>query len=218
MAARFRRKDLKRPDAFVSTSQLAFEWAITHQRNLLIGVSAVVGVLVAIAALGSLQTARRRQANEELAIALRPLQAENYPDAATQLRTVADAWRSTPTGQVARLYAAGAQLAAGNPDIAAADLRLALDEPAAADYLAQQAALNLGFALEIKNDLAGAADQYGRAAKEPGPYRSLALLREARVQDKLGKRDRAEEAYEAFIRDFPSAPEVPLAEARLAAK
>jgi len=216
MAQRFRRKDLKRPDAFVSTSQQAVTWGMTHQRNLMIAGGAAVLLLVLIGGMGALNVARTRQANEELASALGPFSAEKYADAATQLRAVADSWSSTDVGKIARLYAADAQIAAGSPAQAVPDLEKALKNPPPADYLTQQAALNLGVALESKEDLAGAADNYAKAAAIKGPYRSLALLRQGRVAEKLGDNKRAEEAYEAFVRDFPKAPEVEVVEARLA--
>lgn len=217
MAQRFRRKDLKRPDAFVSTSQQAVTWGMTHQRNLMLAVGAVVLVLVLIAGMGALNVARTRQANEELASALGPFSAEKYADAATQLRAVADSWSSTDVGKIARLYAADAQIAAGTPDQAVADLQTALKNPPPADYLTQQAALNLGVALESKDDLNGAAENYAKAAEMKGPYRGLALLRHGRVAEKLGDKKRAVEAYEAFVRDYPKAPEVDVVEARIAA-
>jgi len=213
--ARFRRKDLKRPDVFVSGSQRAIQWAMEHQRNLLIGAGAVLAALVIVAAISASNAARRRQANDELANALTTFHDQNYPDAATQLRTVADTWSSTSVANIARLYAADALLEAGNPDLAVTALNTVLDDPPPAEYLRQQAALNLGYALETKQDLAAAADNYAKAAALGGPYRSLALLREARLREQLGDKKRAEEVYETFIQDFPSAPEVEVVEARL---
>jgi predicted negative regulator of RcsB-dependent stress response len=213
--ARFRRKDLKRPDVFVSTSQRVLEWAMTHQRNLMIGGGTVLAVLLVIGAVSMSNAARQRQANEELANALATLQARNYPDAATQLRTVADSWSSTAIGKLARLYAADAQLEAGNPDLAAADLKTLLADPPPADYLEQQAALNLGYSFEAKQDYAGAAESYAKAAAMRGPYRALALQREGRVREQLGDKERAEKAYETFLQEFPNAPEVKVIEARL---
>jgi predicted negative regulator of RcsB-dependent stress response len=213
---RFRRKDLKRPDAFVTTSEQLITWALEHQRNLAIAGGAIAVVLALIAGAGALNAARTRQANEELASALGPFLTEQYAEAATQLRTVADSWASTDVGRIARLYAADAQLAAGNTEQAANDLQAALADPPPADYLTQQAALNLGTALESKGDLAAAADQYAKAAGMEGPYRGLALLRQGRACEKLGDKKRAVEAYEAFVRDFPEAPEADIAEARLA--
>jgi predicted negative regulator of RcsB-dependent stress response len=213
--ARFRRKDLKRPDVFVSTTQRFLEWAITHQRNLLIGGGGILAVLLVLGAISLSNAARQRQANEELSRALATLRAENYPDAATQLRTVADSWSSTAVGKLARLYAADAQLEAGNPDLAATDLNTLLADPPPADYLEQQAALNLGYSLEAKQDYAGAADSYAKAAAISGPYRALSLQREGRMREQLGDKERAEKVYETFLQDFPEAAEVKVIEAKL---
>jgi outer membrane protein assembly factor BamD (BamD/ComL family) len=183
-----------------------------HQRNLMIAGGVLVAALAIAAAIGASNAARRRQANEELANALTTLRAQNYAQAATQLRTVADSWGSSEVAKIARLLAADAQLEVGNPEVAATDLRIVLADPPPAEYLEQQASLNLGQALESKQDLGGAADNYAKAAGLSGPYRSIALLREARLREQLGDKSRAEELYETYVRDFPQAPEVAIAE------
>lgn len=199
----------------MTTSQRAIEWAITHQQGLMIAASVLVAVLIGVAVVSANNAANRRQANEELGNALVAFRAGNFPDAATQLRGVADTWSSNVVGKIARLYAVDAQLEAGNPDLAVTDLTALLADPPPAEYLQQQARLNLGSALEAKQDLAAAGDNYAEAAAMSGPYRALALLREARVREQLGDKKRAEEVYETFVRDFPSAPEIEVVEARL---
>lgn len=201
----------------MSTSRRVLEWASSHQRELTIGAIVALGILVLIGGYGALNTARQRQANEDLAGALGAFRAERYAEAAAQLSTVAEAWSSTGAGKLARLYAADAQLAAGQSEAAERELQKSLDDPLAAEYLKQQAALNLGVALEQKKDLAGAAEHYTKAAEMPGPYRALALLRAARARDQLADKERAVELYETFVRDFPGAPDVEVVEARLRA-
>lgn len=213
--ARFRRKDLKRPDAFVTTSQRVFAWALSHQREFLLAGGLAAAVLVVVGGYSAYSGAQHRQANEDLARALAPLRAEKYDEAATQLTSVADTWSSTGAGRIARLYAADAEIAAGRPERAAAELQKALAGALPADYLHQQAALNLGLALEQKQDIKGAAEHYDRAAAMQGPYRALALLRAARMRERLEQRKRAVELYETFLREFPAAPEAEFVEARL---
>ena len=215
--ARFRRKDLKRPDVFLTTSQRIIEWGISHQRELAIAGATAIAALLLIAGYGVLSSARMRQANEELGVALNEFRAERFAAAAPQLATVADGWTSIDVGTVARLYAADAYLAAGNPAEAKKQLEKALSNPLPAAYLNQQAVLNLGLALERENDLVAAADQYRKALEMDGPYRALALLREARAREKLSDKDRAEELYETFIAEFPGQPEVQVLEAKLGA-
>jgi tetratricopeptide (TPR) repeat protein len=202
---RFRRKDLKRPDEFVSAGQQALAWAQANVR-LLSRVGVVVALVgVVIAGFVSVRGARDRQANEDLSLALGAFRAGNYSAAATQLADVASRWHSTPSGRIATLYAASADLKANNFDSAALLLQDALDARQWPIYLQQQALVSLAFALERKGDTAKAAARYAEAAALQGPYTADAILGEARCREALGEGDAARKLYQRFVREFPQA-------------
>ena len=212
---RFRRRDLKRPDEFVSRGRQLIAWAQANGRLLSRVGGAVVAVAVIVAGIWSVRGARSRQANEDLSRALGEFRAGHYAQAATQLADVANRWQSTSPGRVAMLYAANADLMVSNFDSAAALLQDTVDARQWPPYLRQQALVNLAFALEGKGDRQTAAARYAEAVEVGGPYTPLAILGEARSREELGDTESAQKLYERFAREFPQAPENELVSAKI---
>jgi outer membrane protein assembly factor BamD (BamD/ComL family) len=213
---RFRRKDLKRPDEFVSRGNQFMEWAQENGR--LLGYAGGGVVVVALIILGVLaaRTARLRQANEDLSGALAEFRNAHYGEAATQLSEVADRWQATNAGRIAGLYAGSANLKADNFDRATTLLQNVVNAPDWPSYLRQEALLDLGYAFESKNDLQNAAARFSEASALEGPYVAMAVLGEARCREAAGEKDKARALYERFTREFPQAPEVEFIEAKVA--
>ena len=213
---RFRRRDLKRPDEFVSRGRQLIAWSQANGRLLARGGAGVVAVVVIAAGIWSVRGARARQANEDLSRALSEFRAGHYAQAATQLADVANRWQSTAPGRVATLYAANADILANNFDTAAALLQDTSDAQRWPPYLQQQALVSLAFALEGKGDRQTAEARYGEAVTLGGPYTALAILGQARCREGLGDSAGARKLYECFAREFPQAPENDLVSAKLA--
>ena len=213
---RFRRKDLKRPDEFVTRGRAYLDWAPNNLQTLMWVGGGFLVVIVIVAGFFSLRTARVRQANEDLGQALTGFQAGRYAEAAGQLAAVAERWQSTPVGRIAALYAAQAEVNANNVDAANTRLHdvIAAEQ---APYLRQQAFVDLGFVLEQKADMAGAAEQYAQAAAMDGPYTATALLGEARCREQAGEKDKARTLYERFVQQFSQAPEIEVVQTKIAA-
>jgi len=215
---RFRRKDLRRPDEFVNRGNQFIVWARSNTRVLWQAGGAVLAVVLVIGGFYSVRGARARQANDDLSQALGEFRAGHYGPAATQLGQVASRWQSTPAGNVATLYAANADLKANDFESATVLLQGAL--PAAdtwPPYLRQQALLALAYALERKGDLPGAVARYSEAGALEGAYTSTAVLGEARCREQAGEKDAARKLYERFVREFPQASEIEVANSKLAA-
>lgn len=212
---RFRRKDLKRPDEFVSRGRQVLDW--TGQNARLLGWSGCGAAAVVLLILGfvSMRGARARQANEDLSHALADFRDGRYATAATQLTDVAHRWQGTPAGRIAGLYAANANLKSDNFETATVVLQDVLDKDNWPPYLRQQALVVLGYALEHKADMATAASRYAEASGLDGPYAAAALLGEARCREQLGEKDRARDLYQRFTHDFPDAPQSDLVSGKL---
>ena len=214
---RFRRKDLKRPDEFVTRGRAVLQWATDNVQTLSWGIGGCAVAVLVVAGFFSLRTARARQANEDLTQALTGFHAGRYREAANQLAGVAERWQSTPIGRIASLYAAQAEVKANNGEAASTRLRDVLAAAEPASYLHQQALVDLAFVLEGKGDLAAAADQYAQAAAAAGPYTATALLGEARCREQAGEKDKARTLYERFAQEFSQAPEIEVVQAKIAA-
>ena len=212
---RFRRKDLKRPDEFVSHGWQLLTWAAEHSRKLSWGVAAVAVVALLIAAVGAIRSARMRQANEDLGRALVDFRAGQYAIAAKQLGEVANRWRGTAAGRLAALYAANAELKSDNLAAATELLQELVANRDWPGYLQQQALFDLGMALERNGDTGGAATRYQEAAALEGPYVAPAVLAEARCREQLGEKDKAQVLYQRYAHDFPGGAEADVVAAKL---
>ncbi len=213
---RFKRKDLKRPDEFVSRGFQVLTWGRENARVLSWAVGGAALVALVVTGFLSVRSARVRQANEDLGRALGEFRAGHYAAAATQLADVGSRWHATAAGDIAGLYAANANLKANNVETATVvlqDVLNARDWPA---YLRQQALVDLAYALEQKGEAEAAAGRYAEAATLDGPYTPLAVLGEARMRERLGQKDQALALYERFVREFPQAPEADVVSAKAA--
>ena len=213
---RFRRKDLKRPDEFVSRGRQLLRWGGENTRLLSRVGGALALVIVAVGGFFSVRAARLRQANDDLDRALGAFRAGHYGQAATQLSEVASRWGATTPGRVATLYAASADIQANNFESAVLLLQDGLDARQWPSYLQQQALVNLAYALERKGDAAAAASRYDEASGMQGPYTPSAILGAARCREQLGDRENARKAYERLVREYPQAPEIDVVTAKLA--
>jgi tetratricopeptide (TPR) repeat protein len=213
---RFRRKDLKRPDKFVSRGRQLLVWVGENRRRVTQVAAGIAVVAVLVTGFFSVRGARARQANEDLSRGLVELHNGNYSQAATHLADVASRWGATAPGRIATLYAASADIRASNFETAALLLQDVVAEPQWPPYLRQQALTNLAFALERKGDLAAAAGRYAEASGVQGPYTALAIVGEARCREGLGDKEAARKLYERLTREFPQASENELISAKMA--
>jgi tetratricopeptide (TPR) repeat protein len=212
---RFRRKDLKRPDEFVSRGRQVLDWGTENARLLSWSAAGVAALVLLVMGFTAIRNARVRQANEDLSHALADFHDGRYAQAATQLADVASRWQSTSAGRIAALYAANADLNANDFETATVLLQEALSAHDWPSYLKQEALVDLGYALEQKGDATGAADRYAQAAALEGPYTAQALLGEARCREQTGEKDKARQLYQQLQRDFPQSTEGEAAAAKL---
>lgn len=212
---RFRRKDLKRPDEFLTQGWQLLTWAAENTRQLSWGLAGIAAVALLATGFVSLRNARMRQANEDLGRALGEFRAGHFAQAATQLADVAGRWQSTGPGRIAALYAANAQLKSQNLDAAVTAFQGLAGTQEWPSYLQQEVVIGLASALERKNETANAATHYQQAAGLDGPYRAAAILGEARCREQMGEKEKVRELYKRFQLDFPDAPEADLVSAKL---
>jgi predicted negative regulator of RcsB-dependent stress response len=216
-SARIRRKDLKRPDEFLTLTSQALEWARANQRTLVVAGIAAVLIVVGVSGFIALRRARQRDANADLARALISYRDDKPSDAAKQLSEVSQRWPSTAAGEFAALVAADAELRAANAKAAIAGFESVLAAPELPPYLRQQAVLGYGAALEQQGQAKEALAKYSEAAETDGPYKAQAMLAAARVHDALGQHSEAVALYQKLQQDFPDVAKREGVELKLAA-
>ena len=205
---RIRRKDLRKPDEFVTATRSALTWTTQHMQ-VAAGVGGAILVLLLVLALTSaFRSARLRDANGDLARAMATLRASNLAGAKTELREVAKRWESTPIASLASVLAANTEVRAGDADAAISAIEPLLapsnDLP---PYLRQQLLAAWGAALVAKGSWKEAADKYAAAGQIDGPYTGDALLGEARAREKAGDTEKAKELYRKLYDQFPDQPQ-----------
>lgn len=205
---RIRRKDLKKPDEFVTATRRALLWATQHSQTMAVVGGGLLVVLIVLAVSTAFRTARMRDANGDLARAMATLRAANLGAAKNELQEVARRWQSTPISNLAAVLAANTELRSGNTDgaIAAIDELLGPthDLP---PYLRQQLFVAWGAALAGKGAWKEAAEKYMSAAAAEGPYTGDAILGEARARERAGETERAKELYRKLYEQFPDQPQ-----------
>jgi hypothetical protein len=216
VATRTLRKELRRPDEFVTLTSRAVQYAQSHQTTAAwIGAAIVVAVLGSLALMSFRQT-RWEQANTAIARAMSLFNENKIPEATAAF----EAFASEPSNpeefvEVARLYSAQAALRQG--EFAKAAAGFSAVSGGLNGFLQQRALLSHAFALEGSGQHDDAAAHFRRAADAGGPYTATAVLGTARNLDRAGKKSEAREAYNKYATDFPEAPLVDVAEARAAA-
>lgn len=206
--ARLRRKDIKRPDEFITLTARGVAWARQHQTTVVWVAAGIIGLLLVVGISVAYQGARLRDANADLARALVKFEANDFPAASTELIDVFARWSGTRVAPIAGLIGANAAIDAGDPDRAITELgKVQAQASSLPGYVQQQILLAWGVALETKGEWLEAAEKYKQAAAMAGPYAGDALLGEARVRELGGENARARELYRQAYEQFPDLPQ-----------
>lgn len=215
MATKILRKELRRPDEFVTATNRVLHYVQEHQRLSAWLAGGAIAVVIAVIAVVSFRHTRMEQANTNLARAISLFNENKLPEAIKAFDEMAGQ-TSNPEEfvEIARLYSAQAQLKLG--EFARAGAGFDGVEGGLEGFLAQRALLNHAFALEGNQQFEDAARHFSQAASAGGPYTAIAVLGEARNWDRLGDKPKAKEAYQKYASQFPDAPEKAVVESRLA--
>ncbi|MBI5968320.1 MAG: tetratricopeptide repeat protein [Deltaproteobacteria bacterium] len=206
-----RKKLLKEPDEFISTTGKILQFLRERRRQMAIyGIIALAVVASAFAGYSYLrwqegkaqaiqqqafqfyQEASRRGDNPEG-------EKENYQKALEKFREALSVYSWGRTAQVARIYIGYCHYALKEYDQALASYSQCLDGPF------QPMAFNgMGYSYEAKGDFAKALDNYQKNAEEDGnPYQEEGLLGIARCYEALNQQQKALGAYQKSLSRNP---------------
>jgi hypothetical protein len=205
---RLRRKELKQPDEFLTLTAKALIWGRAHPQFVTWGGFGLLVVSIAVFVVVSFQSARNNDSNTDLGRAMLAHPGEQSSEAAKAFAEVAQRWPSTPAGKVAAILAANADLRQGDEARGTDVLKQVLDaSDGLPQYIRQELLFDWGYALERGEAWNDAAEKYAAAAALPGPFAGPALLGEARVRERAGDKERAQQLYAAFVEKFPDLPD-----------
>ncbi|HEY8515636.1 MAG TPA: tetratricopeptide repeat protein [Candidatus Binatia bacterium] len=211
---RFRRKDLRQPDEFISLSRRAIEWGQQNLRLVQIGAAGLLGVLLLVGAITWYVQARAERAARAYYGANELFKREQWGEAYESFRAVANDYGSTSYGRLAKLYAGRAAMKAGKPAEAVPMLREFANQ-APDPALEQLALVELAAALEASGDASSARTELERAVAIDGPAKPEAQISLARLAEAAGEKDKAIELYQKYLEEDPDGASAELARMRL---
>jgi tetratricopeptide (TPR) repeat protein len=232
---RISRKELKQPDEFVSFWATAFEFARIHQREMFIGASVVVVLFLLVWAGTAYSKKKETTASGLLAQAQSLLQpspaakaamaaAEEPPvDAASReraleiLEEVVEDYRRTKACRVGRILLGQLYFENGDYDKAIVTYEGFLESRDRKPELTAMAWEGLAYSHEAKGEFAKALASYERMGESAlTNVQGWAYMGVARCSEKLGKPEKALEAYRSLLADHPQHPRAAEARASIA--
>lgn len=233
---RITRKDIKRPDEFITFSARAIEFAQAHTREIIIGVASVLALGLLIWAVSAYSNKKEAQASRLLAQAQallhpisteaeagQPVPAEPQADpeeaarALALLQDVAENYKRTEAGKVARILLGQRYYEEGDYDAAIDTYEAFLKKANPKPELKAMAREGLAYAHEAKEDFAQAAICYEQLSKSSlTNVQGWACLGMARCYERLGEVQKATDAYRTLLADHPQHPKAEEARANIA--
>jgi hypothetical protein len=214
---RLRRKDLRAPDEFVTTTGEIVEWARKNTQIVAIAGGALLAALLIVGGVRWFIHSRDERATRDFYAADELFKRQQWDEASKSFAALAENLGGTAYGKLARLYVGRAALRAGKNAEAVTAIQEFLQDPIGGPSIEQLARLNLASALAGNGDAAGARDQWAKALELDGPAKGEALIDLAQSEDKAGNKDKALELYQRYLQDEPEGTGRDLARTRIVA-
>jgi tetratricopeptide (TPR) repeat protein len=203
---RLTRKELKRPDEFVTLVDRVAVFCRENLDRVVLATVATVVVFVIVFGLYFYSQHQSRLAAEAFYDAVGALEHKDYKAAELGFSRLAEGHPHTNLGRLARFYLGNAYLAKNQPAKARDALQAYL--ASGAQQLFRQLALTqLGVADEDLGQYRSARDAYIEAAALEGPQKVRARLGAARALVRMGDKQGAIAAYRRFLDENPYARE-----------
>lgn len=201
---KLRRKELRRPDEFMTFVEQAQDFFLKNLRQVIISAAIVLGVAAIAFAVFTYEQHRDYQTAARFNKALDALNAKRYVEAEQGFAKLAGDEPGRRLGRLARFYLGNAYLEAG-------DLPHARDAYTA--FIAEEhdpafsslAMTDLAVVYEKMGDYTKAIGAYSQAASVSGPEQARAELGVARMLAKAGNNQGAIDAYRRFLAAHPYA-------------
>lgn len=200
---RITRKDLRRPDQFVTFTGKLIQLLKDHKTAAVVGAAGLFIVVVLAAGWDFYKTRQIRAAAVAYSEALTLFRDKKYREAIASFDGVSKYSLSTYS-RLALLYEANSYLALNEPEKAIKPLEELLRKETKDSYLRQLALLTMGSVYEKAGKLQQASATYEKAEKTAGPFKEEALLGKARVSAENHDYKEALSFYRSYLTNYPT--------------
>lgn len=204
-SGKIRRKDLRQPDWFQTSTERAAEYFSAHRAAVFAALAALVVIVAMVIGWRMFKENQNQQASQEFGRAMNLYQGEKYREAIPVLESVAT-YRWSNYAVLAHIYLANSYLATSDFDKALSAGQRALAATRPNSFYRQIALVTLASSEEQKKDCQNAVQHYAEAQNIAGALQGRAMLGRARCAEALGDNAAAVSAYKEYVKDNPASP------------
>ena len=200
---RITRKDIRRPDQFVSLSNRFFHYLRKHKKPVAASAALVAALLLALWIWDLYRVRQNRLAAEEYSKAVALYHGGKYREALEALGRVS-IYRSTIYSRLGLLYQANSYMGLKEKDKALLALEELIQRERKDTFIRQLALLTLAYAKEDQGKCEEAVRSFEEATKIPGPFSEEALLGKARCSIQTQNLKEALSSYRQYLTNYPA--------------
>jgi predicted negative regulator of RcsB-dependent stress response len=200
---RITRKDIRRPDQFITLTGQFLELFAQHRTKFLASLALIVALLFGAWGWDLYRTRQNRLAEREFNTALILYHNNKYREALEALAKL-DIYRSSSYSTLGLLYQAHSYIALKDNSNAEAKLQELLRREKKDPLLGQLALLTLGYTQERSGRFKEAVQSFSQAEALQGPFKEEALLAKARSNSLMNNYKEALNAYRQFALSYPN--------------
>jgi predicted negative regulator of RcsB-dependent stress response len=202
-AKRITRKDLRRPDPFVTFTTESLRLLNEHKTLVFLSVSLLLAMLLGVWGWQSYTRSQNLLAAEKFSDAVALYRNKQYEEAIKSLEQV-KTYHLSDYVDLALLYQANSHITLNEYDQAVAALREFIKKETKGPLLRQVGFLTLGYAQEKAGRCEEAVNAFSQAHEIAGPRREEALLAKARCQAVSGNFQEALNTYRQHLSAYPN--------------
>lgn len=201
------RKDIRRPDQFVTLAGKSFHLFRQHKTSFLVSVALIISVLLALWGWDLYRGRQNHLAAQEYSRALTLYHDGKYREALDALAHVS-IYRSSPYSRLGLLYQSHSHVALQETAKAIATLQQLLNRERKEPFLRQLAFVTLAYAQERTGQCPEATRSFTEAQKLPGPFKEEAILGKARCFAQSQDFKAALNSYRQYLTDYPASERI----------
>jgi predicted negative regulator of RcsB-dependent stress response len=199
---RITRKDIRRPDQFVTLTGKILTIVAERRTEVLASAALIIAAVFVLLSWNLYQTRQNRLASQEYSKALALYHGGKHQEALDAFARVG-LYRSTIYSRLGLLYQASSHIALNEKDKALAALQDLLQRETKDGFLRQLTFITMAQIEEEAGKCTQAATNFGEAEKLNGPFKEEALLGKARCKVQNNDLKKALNSYRQHRTDYP---------------